>query len=471
MKRHRKTETSDSPDWFDEGLIDQNPTRLSGFIFFVLCVMLIFSVVAYGAVDAWALALLTLGGGLIILLWCADSFFNKQLLFNSNALQLPLLGLILIGLIQLFPLHNLKIPNDLLAIEPVQTLSLNPTATRLAIVRLAVYFIFFTATLTFVNNQNRFRKFVFIIITFASVMAFLGIIQRLAGIEAIYGLRPTPQQIFFGSLVNQHHFAAFMEMTIGLTLNLLYGGSTKRDKRWLLIIALVLMGSALILTGSRGGVLSLLAVLAFTTVLNLVNKESSKDIVPKANQVSRFQNKLLLVGSSLGLLLLLIVMVLFLGGDSSLMRGTGLQSQTDISTGRLHFWQVTLQIIAANPIIGAGLEAFGTAFTKYDTWNGTWRVEQAHNDYLQILADAGILGFACVAAFIYFLYKQGFQIVNRTNDHFRRGVATGALAGCFGILVHSFFDFPLRTTSNSLFFLSLAALATNSINYPKLYKN
>jgi hypothetical protein len=39
-------------------------------------------------------------------------------------------------------------------------------------------------------------------------------------------------------------------------------------------------------------------------------------------------------------------------------------------------------------------------------------------------------------------------------------VATGALAGCFAVLVHSFFDFTLHTTSNALLFLILAALAT-----------
>ncbi|MEP6912259.1 MAG: hypothetical protein ABI923_05870, partial [bacterium] len=47
-----------------------------------------------------------------------------------------------------------------------------------------------------------------------------------------------------------------------------------------------------------------------------------------------------------------------------------------------------------------------------------------------------------------------------THDGFRRGVSTGALAGCFAVLVHSFFDFTLHTTSNTLLFLVLAALAT-----------
>ena len=48
----------------------------------------------------------------------------------------------------------------------------------------------------------------------------------------------------------------------------------------------------------------------------------------------------------------------------------------------------------------------------------------------------------------------------QTHDKFRRGVALGALSGCAGVLVHSFFDFTLHTTANGLMFLLLAALAT-----------
>ncbi|HXG84682.1 MAG TPA: hypothetical protein VNI84_11705, partial [Pyrinomonadaceae bacterium] len=121
-------------------------------------------------------------------------------------------------------------------------------------------------------------------------------------------------------------------------------------------------------------------------------------------------------------------------------------------------------------ILGTGLDSFGVSFTRYDTWNGNMRVEQAHNDYLQILADAGILGFICVLSFIVLLFWQSLRIVGKSSDNFRRNVAVGALAGCFGIIVHSFFDFPLRTPANGYFFLLFAVLATATVNYPKLYR-
>jgi O-antigen ligase len=154
---------------------------------------------------------------------------------------------------------------------------------------------------------------------------------------------------------------------------------------------------------------------------------------------------------------------LFLGGDESLLRGIGLSGQADITSGRSHFWAVAFQIFLAHPILGAGLEAFGVAYTQFDSQTGLFRVEQAHNDYLQTLADAGILGFACVAAFIYLLFKESLETIGRSSDGFRKNAALGALAGCFGVLIHSFFDFPLRTPSNAFFFLILAAIATVTV--------
>src|SRR5205085_5893670 len=91
--------------------------------------------------------------------------------------------------------------------------------------------------------------------------------------------------------------------------------------------------------------------------------------------------------------------------------------------------------------------------------NGLLRLEQAHNDYLQTLSDGGIIGGALGVAFIVILFRQGFAR-RETEDKFRRGVATGALAGCFAVLIHSFFDFTLHTTANPLLFLLLSTLAT-----------
>lgn len=459
-------ENVNAADLTDEHDPSEKFSRLSGVIFILLCVILIFATLAYGATETWAFGFLSIFTGVVGICWLADAWFNRELRFDTNALQLPVAGLILIGLIQLLPLRSVEAAG-VISLPAVSSLSLNPYMTRLAVVQLIILLVFFAAAYTHINSAFRLRRIVTVVIIFGGAMAFFGILQRLASPEGIYW-RPTPQAIPFGSFVNQHHFAAFMEMTIGLTLALLVGRGTEKDKRLLLVIAIVLMGIAILLTGSRGGVLSLLGVIGFVFLTNFLRKSDADEAdVPKDERRARFRRNLGLIGGALGLLIVLFSAVLLLGGDAPLSRGIGLTTQADISNGRLHFWSVSWQIFLAHPIIGAGLDAFGTAFPLYDTWNGAYRVEQAHNDYLQILADAGILGFLCVAAFIFLLFKQGLQRLSGEHSHFRRSVAVGALAGCFGILIHSFFDFPLRTPSNAFFFLLFAVFATASIHFSK----
>jgi len=468
-KIKKREKTSDSSAWYQKAILDDNPSRLSGIIFILLCAMLVFSNIAFGAVETWALGFLSIFAALIVIFWIADALLKKEFWFSFSKLQLPLLGLILIGLIQLLPLRSSNISGDLLSIPASSSLSLDPFLTRIAVVHLIIYFIFFAAALTFINIQTRLRKIVVAIVIFGALMAFFGILQRLAGVEGIYGFRPTPQAIPFASYVNQHHFAAFLEMTIGLTLGLIFGKATDNDKRFLLVIAAVLMGIAIVLTSSRGGMLSLFGVLVFVITANLLKKQKDENKSSTENR-QNFRRNFTFIAGGLTLILGLFGAVILLGGDASLLRGVGLTTTQDLSSGRTHFWYVALQIIVNHPILGAGLDAFGTAFTRFDTWNGTFRVEQAHNDYLQILADAGILGFSCVVWFIYLLFKNSLHAVGDALNRFRRNSAIGALAGCFGILIHSFFDFPLRTPSNAFFFLTFAVMATASISNPSLHR-
>lgn len=412
------------------------------------------AMLGYGSVDVWSLIPLSFLASLLLILWMADSLKRKQLRFSTSLLQLPLIALILIGCIQLLPLGNSGVSPDLLGIKASSSLSLDPFATRLFTVRLFLLLVFFAAALTFLNGKRRIQRVAIAMIVFGGVMAFGGILQRLTSPDAIYGLRPTPQAIPFGPFVNQHHFAAFMEMTIGLALAKVFGGAVERDKQPLFGIALALMMIAVVMTGSRGGAISVVAVVAFVITAVYAGDRTG-------GRVGRHGSGIKLISAIVALVAVAGVGVLFLSGADPLVRGIGLQSgQADVTSGRMHFWSIALKIFLANPVIGAGFDAFGVAFTQYDTWNGYFRVEQAHNDYLQVLADAGVSGFVAISAFIYLLLKRGLRVIARSTSPGRRSVAIGALAGCFGILVHSLFDFPLRTASNAYFFLLLAALAT-----------
>ncbi|MEO8573736.1 MAG: O-antigen ligase family protein [Pyrinomonadaceae bacterium] len=433
-------------------------SRIATAIVILICAVPLAATVAYGAVDSWSIGLLSILVAIIALLWLIDAGFAGEFRYSTNAIQLPIIALLAIGCVQLLPFgshESAAVVNAPLA----HTLSMDPYATRFFLIRLVICFVFFAAALVYVPGGKRQNRIAAIVVTFGTLIAFFGILQRLSTPETIYGLRATPQAISFGPFVNQHHFAALMEMTSGVALGLLFGGGIARERKIMLGLAAGIMGMAIIFTGSRGGLISYLGVIALTAVASFT---WHADSIAREEQDSRSRSRrnLAIMTAAGGLVLLVLGSVLFLGGEASVHRLIGMaQDQSDVTSGRGHFWRVAWQIFLANPILGAGLDAFGVAFPRYDTWNGQFRVEQAHNDYLQILADGGIVSLSCVVAFVFIFIRKGIAAISRRTSDLGRSISIGALAGCFGILIHSFFDFPLRTPANAFFFLLLVVLA------------
>jgi O-antigen ligase len=116
--------------------------------------------------------------------------------------------------------------------------------------------------------------------------------------------------------------------------------------------------------------------------------------------------------------------------------------------------------IRANPILGVGLGAYETAFPIYSESDGSLRVPQAHNEYLQVAADAGIVGILIALWFIVAIFRTVSRGV-RSRDPLLAGLALGSGGGIFAMLVHSMFDFNLQIPSNALLFLLLVAVAAN----------
>ena len=436
-----------------------------GLIVVLLLVIPMLATIAFGAVDAWAMGIFSLLAAVVAVAWTYNAVKRSALTLSPSLLQLPLIALFMIGCIQLLPLAGGRLGELPIAEAASRALSLDQYATRFFLVRLGGYIVYFAAALAFINSPARLRRTAVTLVIFGAAIAFFAILQRLANPDGIYGVRPTPQAIPFGPFVNQHHFTALMEMLSGLTLGLLFSGGLGRDKKLLLGMAAAVMGMAAIFTSSRGGLIGYLATILFVAAVAVFfvrrQRQSGDDQSGTARRVLPF------AFGGIAVLLLVAGSTLYLGGGSAFLRGIGeSDAQTDITSGRTHFWGIALRVFADHPVIGAGLDAFGAAFPQYDDWNGTYRVEQAHNDYLQILADAGVLGFACAAAFIFLLFRSGVRSLVRSEAGLGRGICAGALAGCAGILIHSFFDFPLRTPANAFFFLLLATLVVVSGRLP-----
>jgi O-antigen ligase len=432
-------------------------TLASRFIFLVICVAIVLSTLAYGTVHYWSLAVFQASAALILVLWAIDAWSSRTLRLSRNALQWPLVGMILIGLVQLLPLGK-DLTGGLISLPAVRSLSLDPFSTRLVLIQVTALLIYFGAVLAFTDGPIRLRLLVRTIIIFGFLLAILGLIQSFTSPTKLLWLRELKESTPFGPFINRHHFAGYMELTLALPLGLLFSGAIERDKRFIYIFAALMMGVALIMTNSRGGILSLIAEIVFLVAMTGFRRKSRSS---QQNETSGASIRAAVVRSALGLALLLSIFagVVMLGGEPVLNRLMGTVSSADPTTGRAHFWRVTLDVIRDHPLIGTGLGSYGVAYPMYDTRGGGLRVEQAHNDYLQTLSDAGIVGALLGLFFIVTLFRLGLTR-SSSQDTFRRGVAIGALSGCFAVLVHSFFDFTLHTTSNALLFLTIAGLAT-----------
>jgi len=431
-------------------------TLASRFAFLVICVAIVTTALAYGTVHYWALGIFNLGALTILILWVVDAWGLRTLRISRSALQLPLLGLILLAIVQLLPFGAVDSTGNIANVS--RSLSFDPYSTRLFLIQLSTLFVYFAAALVFIDTPHRLQLMVRTIMIFGFLLAIFGLTQSIASPNKVYWMRELSQSTAFGPFINRHHFAGYMELTIALPLGLLFAGAIDREKILLYVFIAGLMGVALVMTGSRGGIISLVLEILFFVIVTGLSRPAGGEH-HHHHQSSRLKSAGIRVGLGIALIVGLFAGVMLMGGESSIMRFIDTVNTDDPSTGRTHFWSVTLEIIKHNPILGTGLGAFGVVYTRFDSRNGLFRLEQAHNDYLQILSDAGIVGAVIGLVFLVLLFRGAFQRA-KSEDPFRRGIALAAAGGCFAVLIHSFFDFTLHTTSNALLFLILAALAT-----------
>ncbi|MEO6390321.1 MAG: O-antigen ligase family protein, partial [Pyrinomonadaceae bacterium] len=426
-------------------------------IVILLGLTLVLCTLAFGGVHYWAYGLLSAGAAATIILWSVDSWMARGLSYRASWLPLPLVAVILLGLVQLLPWRRITLPGN--SATFVSALSFDPYSTRMVIVLLLSLLVFFAAALAFFDSRRRLKSVVTLLMLLGAAIAVLGLVQHFVSPLKIYGVREPNQALPFGPFINRNHFAAFLVMIVPIPLALVVERAVDRDRLPLYGFAILLMVVATLMTGSRGGLLTLVLAGGFLLATRSITRIRSPDEAD--NQPVRRRLRVAKIALAVGGALLVIGLLLLLGGGGSLRRILGQTPTEDVAAGgRTHYWKATARMFWDHPIAGVGLEGFGMAFPRYDTLNGTYRVERAHNDYLQTLAETGLIGSLCALAFIVILFRQGWALLRQTNDPWRRAVVLGALAGCFGVLVHSFFEFPLRTPANALLFLLLAVLAT-----------
>jgi len=168
------------------------------------------------------------------------------------------------------------------------------------------------------------------------------------------------------------------------------------------------------------------------------------------------------LGMSLGVLLVIISLALFLVGPQGRTQEDLRVGETVASGGGLGIrpvvWSETLEMIRAFPVFGMGLAAWPELFPHYQAgpWNASY-FRQAHNDYLQFAAETGLIG---IIGLVWFVFLVGGEILK-----YRRGYSSVewpifiALSLALGSsTLHEVVDFPLRIPANALLFTLLLAL-------------
>ena len=127
---------------------------------------------------------------------------------------------------------------------------------------------------------------------------------------------------------------------------------------------------------------------------------------------------------------------------------------------RIDAWRDGWQVVRDFPVTGTGLNTYSDAMLFYQTRNRDFHLAQAHNDYLQLLAEGGLI-VALPAAAAIVLLVLGVRRNLRAAQVEARGywIRAGAAVGMLGMAVQELFEFSLQIPANALLFATLAGLA------------
>src|SRR5205085_1472818 len=291
----------------------------------MLCLAVVTTTLAFGTVHSWSLAVFTLSAGMVFALWMMDAWRTRSLRVSKNFLQLPLLGLFAVGLAQLIPLGGAQDLGGAIAASPPRTVSFDPHATRLVLVELGGLIVYFAAALAFVDSPRRLRLVARLVVVFGFLLGVYGLMQHFLNPSTIFWVRQPPQAEPFGPYVNRHHFAGYMELTLAMPLGLLFAGAVDRQRILLYAFASAMMAIALVMTNSRGGIVSMVCEILFLTALAaVVRRRARRDEREEQEDAGgRGRSAALTVGLGFAMIVAVFVGVLYFGGKDALSRFVG----------------------------------------------------------------------------------------------------------------------------------------------------
>jgi len=394
-----------------------------------LLLLFAFTVLAFGAVEVWSVSLLEIGASVLLISWAVIAYRDERSAIQWSPLNWPLLGFIAVGIVQL-----------------VFRWTPNPFLTRLELLRLAAYFIIFFLTAQAFRERADLVKLAWFLVVLGFAVALLGIIQHFTSEGTVYWYRQLRQGgDVFGPYVNRNHFAGFIELVAPVGLSLLVFRGLRRDLFPMVSVLTVVPVGALILSGSRGGIVSFAFEVGVLILLARTRRgpEGARLIAISIVALATF------------------ALIAWLGAGKQIARFSKTRVG-DVSLGRrASMFRGAEHVFFEHPIKGAGLGTIVDVYPRYETVYDGRVVDHIHNDYMEALAETGLLGGLCGMAFLWLLYREARRAFTAEQGHFSRALHAAGITAVSGLLVHSFVDFNLHIPSNALLFLLQAYVATS----------
>lgn len=433
--------------------------------YYSLLVLIALTAIPYGAAEAWWKALFQCAVFFLAGLCVVNSFFWKRETSYNYRLLLPPLILIGFAFLQTLPWSHQTIAGvDNIA----RTVSADPLQTRRFVSQFGALVLAGALLVTHTNSQKRLRLLAELIIAIGAISASFGLVRQATQKDVGFILPYLRPGFGYAQFINPDHFAFLMEMALGLALGIAVCRGVSGRRLAVYLSACVPMWIALVLANSRGAILSILCQVIFLAWL-FGSKRSSRWFASEGDlRPSRvwFLRRIRAVAVRASLIIALlaaaVVTVIFIGGDP-LARKLGAvsvelnQKTADAYTLRLNIWQATKELIKDHPIAGVGFGGYWIAITKYHHSSGAITPQEAHSDYLELLASGGLIGLAIGVWFVV-EFARAVRRKLRVAHRYDRAVTLGALAASMTVAIHSLVDYGLHVTINALLLISLISI-------------
>lgn len=390
---------------------------------------------AFGAVQTWAWATLAVIAATLLVLWAMGCVQSPIVTIRWSPLYIPAVLYLLLGGAQI-----------------VRHVTLNPFATREALIKLLTSFVFLFLAVQLWSGASAkmWKRFGLAVSIYAFSVAFFAIVQYFTSYGLIYWKISAPGGDAFGPYVNHNNFAGLMEMLIPICLCYALYKSLKNPDQMLLLIGVCGAIASLLVSGSRGGMIAAAAEIAILGV-----------IIWRRNKNGGNLRKWRVIGvvGAVGLALVLFA-VTPNSGWKRLATIAGVVQKPDVTLeNRLTVSRDALAELRDYRWLGTGLGTFDTVFPQYQTFATDLAWTHAHNDYVEALTETGIVGGLIILSGLLMLGWLVFRNLRTRANDLQWWIQLGAALGCCGLLIHSFADFNLHIPANMAWFAVCAGIS------------